>query len=368
MKKTFLFLLYIAYFLALVVGAEFILKTFFPSKIPPLDNQLPPYEYALSDNPRLGYELRPAISDINSDGLRDIEHPIEKKPGTTRILVIGDSIAYGLGVSLEETYTRKLERKLNNTARESFEVINLGVPGYGTVQIYERFLEKGLKYSPDIVIYGYWFNDHTSWGCGPQEYPFFTAHFAAVWEGYVGLLKKYPAIEKFREHILRSELLIRSFHLLHIIQQKSSPKKGTNNDILPYAAQWKSRYDETHKKNYKISFFEQYKDQSSFYKYVHAFSALTLLCKERNIRFILLTTPVMTDYNTYEYNDFHEYANYIADLLALERVEILPFFRQAGIDTVRLGQIRKDNIHFNDIGHEIVANALSAYILTSQED
>jgi len=355
------------YCLLLLVAAEFLLKAFFPSKIPPLDNQLPPYYYALSTNPRMGYELRPLTATINSDGLRDIEHSVEKKPGTIRILVVGDSIAYaGPGVSLENTYARKLEHILNRTGTDFFEVINLGVPGYGTAQIYERFIEKGLKYSPDIVVYGYWFTDHTTWGCGVHEYPFFTANFAAVWESYVRTLKKYPAIEKFRDDILRSELLLRLSHFLYIIRQKSSQSKEANGNIPSGAIKWKVRYDELIKQNKKIAFFESYKDQAGFYDYVRAFSNLTHMCKKRNIRFILLTTPVITDYDSYAYSGFHDYVDFIADRLDIERVDTLAAFQKVGAQSVRLSE--NDKTHFNATGHELVANALSAYILATKED
>ena len=65
------------------------------------------------------YEVRHRKSDfdsfikINSMGLRDYEHKNGKDPLTFRILVLGDSFTFGLGVNLEESYPKVLETMLN---------------------------------------------------------------------------------------------------------------------------------------------------------------------------------------------------------------------------------------------------------------
>ncbi len=55
------------------------------------------------------YEMRHQTSDfdtfikINSEGLRDYEHRKDENSTTFRILVLGDSITFGLGVNIEES-------------------------------------------------------------------------------------------------------------------------------------------------------------------------------------------------------------------------------------------------------------------------
>jgi lysophospholipase L1-like esterase len=94
----------------------------------------------------------------NSDSLRDVEHSIDKPPNTYRIVVIGDSMTFGWGVNLEDTWWKILEDKLNNNSKNiKYEVINLGVWMYTYDQQYLRLKEKGLKYQPDLVIQDiYW--------------------------------------------------------------------------------------------------------------------------------------------------------------------------------------------------------------------
>jgi len=105
-----------------------------------------------------GYQAkfpRRTLVKINSDGLRDYDHLIEKPNDTIRILIVGDSQEFGWGVELEESYPKVLERLLNeNCNGKKYEVISLAVPGYDIWQKVELFRVKGLKYSPDIIILG----------------------------------------------------------------------------------------------------------------------------------------------------------------------------------------------------------------------
>lgn len=100
-----------------------------------------------------------ALIYTNSEGLRDAEHPVSKSKDTFRILILGDSITFGYGVKAEESYPKVLERLLNSEGTGRYEVINAGIPGYGTAQEYLYLRESGLKYEPDLVIVGFFGND-----------------------------------------------------------------------------------------------------------------------------------------------------------------------------------------------------------------
>jgi lysophospholipase L1-like esterase len=127
--------------------------------------------YQLSENPALRYELAPGSPDgrskINSHGMRDREYALKKPPGTYRIVVIGDSIAYGLSVEERWSFSTQLEGLLENYFRDEgepvVEVLNLGVTGYSFTQVLETLRSRALDFDPDLVIYAYSLND-------PQEY------------------------------------------------------------------------------------------------------------------------------------------------------------------------------------------------------
>ncbi len=121
--------------------------------------------FRLSPNPVLKYDLQPGSHEdgieINADGMRDRDFPLEKPPGTFRIAVIGDSITFGYRVGNEQTYPKVLERLLRDYLPDGdrFEVLNFGVAGYSVPEIVESLRVKVLGYDPDLVIYGYCLND-----------------------------------------------------------------------------------------------------------------------------------------------------------------------------------------------------------------
>jgi len=73
-------------------------------------------------HPTRRYELKPyfvgktydANLSINSYGLRDFERPISKGDDAYRIAILGDSITFGIGVEMEQTFPKILEKKLND--------------------------------------------------------------------------------------------------------------------------------------------------------------------------------------------------------------------------------------------------------------
>ncbi len=88
----------------------------------------------------------------NSHGFSDKERTYEKGNDTFRILVLGDSFVEAIQVPLEEKFPYILEQKLNSERGRRFEVLNLGIGGYGTDQEYLMLKYHGVKYQPDWVI------------------------------------------------------------------------------------------------------------------------------------------------------------------------------------------------------------------------
>jgi len=126
-----------------------------------------------SDDPRVVHEHRPngkaflmgVKVTTNSFGLREGERSLAKPPGTYRIVALGDSITMGWGVRQNMTYPVQLERRLNAQPPKGFpaglhyEVLNLGVGNYNTVQEVMRLRNLGLPFNPDLIILGYFIND-----------------------------------------------------------------------------------------------------------------------------------------------------------------------------------------------------------------
>ena len=120
------------------------------------------YDY----DPVLGNKLRPGVTgywteeghgyvSINSDGLRDREHPLAHPANTLRIAVLGDSYAEAMQVNADEAFWAIMAKKLqgcDSLRGRQIEVINFGVSGFGTTQELLTLQHKVWKYSPDVVL------------------------------------------------------------------------------------------------------------------------------------------------------------------------------------------------------------------------
>ncbi len=98
------------------------------------------------------------IYTINADGINSTkEYDIEKQEDTFRIIALGDSFTFGAYVYTQDNYPSKLEKLLNSKMScrniKKFEVINLGVSGYDIQYSVERFIQRGIKYNPDLVLW-----------------------------------------------------------------------------------------------------------------------------------------------------------------------------------------------------------------------
>ncbi len=128
-------------------------------------------QFRLSANTRIGWEPIPDPAAIgapagtwlpsqrNSLGFRDVEHRPGRLPGTYRIVVIGDSIAKGLGVQDPADIFPSVMADRLDAAGLRADVVNLGVEGYNTQQEVEMLREKGLRFHPDLVVLAYCLND-----------------------------------------------------------------------------------------------------------------------------------------------------------------------------------------------------------------
>lgn len=124
-----------------------------------------PKSYAAPDAVR-GWKNRPnakvdygepefsIVVEHNSLGYRSPEISREKPPGRFRILALGDSMTYGIGVENDETFCAVLGQ-----LDPRLEVINAGANGYGTSQELLVLREEGLGLRPDLVLVAFFWND-----------------------------------------------------------------------------------------------------------------------------------------------------------------------------------------------------------------
>lgn len=120
---------------------------------------------AYSPNAELHYTLQPGFSgavegiryEVNAAGLRGGE--LAPKGEALRLVLIGDSYAFGLGASAIETVSAALQQRLQAELERPVEVLNLGVPAYHTGQETEWLRTAAPALEPDGVVCLYFGND-----------------------------------------------------------------------------------------------------------------------------------------------------------------------------------------------------------------
>lgn len=120
---------------------------------------------------------------VTHNGRGNRNHPVtfSKPEGVHRVVLLGDSNAWGYGVGDDQTLGAQLEAALAAEAPAGrWEVANLAVTGYGPDQQYLKLLLEGVRYRPDVVAVMYFdLNDvmeamsPAMWGV---EKPRFTLH------------------------------------------------------------------------------------------------------------------------------------------------------------------------------------------------
>jgi lysophospholipase L1-like esterase len=113
----------------------------------------------LQSDEQLIYKLKADSKECNTNsrGYVDYDYPLEKKG--KRIVVIGDSVASGLGVPFGKSFAKLLEQKLNKESATLYEVIVLAVHGYSTSQEIELLRNEAFQYDPDLILIAYHLND-----------------------------------------------------------------------------------------------------------------------------------------------------------------------------------------------------------------
>jgi lysophospholipase L1-like esterase len=105
----------------------------------------------------------PAFQQVrtNSRGLRGTELPGPRLPGEVRVLCLGDSVSFGLGLPDGKTWPEWMAKRLQSApelAGRTVRVLNGAVPGYSSVQGL-RILDELSDFEPDVVIFWFGIND-----------------------------------------------------------------------------------------------------------------------------------------------------------------------------------------------------------------
>ncbi|HET6675356.1 MAG TPA: SGNH/GDSL hydrolase family protein [Nitrospiraceae bacterium] len=99
------------------------------------------------------------FTSFNHAGFRDQEHARIKSGETQRLLIIGDSLAFGWGLNqTEDRFGEQLAERLNIRTTAQWEVLNASLGDTDTLT-HIRFLKAMQAYQPNVILLLYAFND-----------------------------------------------------------------------------------------------------------------------------------------------------------------------------------------------------------------
>lgn len=98
--------------------------------------------------------LRPRITyHMNRYGFRGPDWSVERAPGVTRVVLIGDSFVFGSGVEEQDTLSEQLRRDLEARHPERrYEVLNLGIAGNNLGSHVEFYRTASALLHPDAAV------------------------------------------------------------------------------------------------------------------------------------------------------------------------------------------------------------------------
>jgi lysophospholipase L1-like esterase len=275
---------------------------------------------------------------FNSLGLRDAEPAPQPKPGTIRILALGDSVTFGMGVLQEQAYPHRTELLLNagRGARDPrVDVLNMGIPGYNTLHQLAQLRELGLALNPKVVVVGFLYNDIELSSAQKEE--------AGAKQA---LQTSFP--RRMKSAVNGSWVWVK---------QRSkfadwlSPRLG--NALRPLGVKGFGQVGEVK---------DQYVDTNPNWRRMQgALLEMKRLTAERGIELVVMVIPAMANFTeaSYPIKEYHQAVAGFCDAHSFKCLDVLYAFW--GLDGTKFWISATDG-HPNVEGHRIMADALARFL------
>lgn len=287
---------------------------------------------------------------VNRLGLRDRELAVPKPPGTVRLLGVGDSVTFGYGVPLEDTYLKVLEARLREGGGAArYEVVNAGVEECGLDAYLDAVRTLAPVLEPDLVLVGIVLNDIQRYDDDRAPAQRRVAAAPGLARRAHGALLRRSQLYFASERAARS--LLYRLHVLDIADLYGSPLRALTQDGAGIERAWESS--------------------------LRVLGDLVELTRARGLRLVLVVFPVEVQLDTAAIERYRRDYGVSVPGQALDGepqrrlaafaaahdvvvVDLLPAFRAAGGPDLYLrgGPIRFDPVHPSRRGHRVVAQAI----------
>jgi lysophospholipase L1-like esterase len=289
---------------------------------------------------------------VNRLGLRDREVAVPKPAGTVRILGVGDSVTFGYGVPLEDTYLKILEARLSARAGSGarYEVVNAGVEECGLDAYLDAVRTLAPVLTPDLVLVGIVLNDIERYDDELAAAPRRVAATPGLARRAHGALLRRSQLFFASERAARS--LLYRLHVLDIADLYGSPLRALTQEGPTIERAWDSS--------------------------LRVLEGIVDLARARGLRLVLVVFPVEVQLDAAAIARYRRDYGVTVPARALDGepqrrlaafgaahdvpvIDLLPAFRAAGGSDLYLrgGPIRFDPVHPSRRGHRVVAEAIA---------
>lgn len=277
----------------------------------------------------------------SSLGFRDRELDVPKPAATYRILMLGDSFAWGVGLDVEDALPKVLEKMLDEPATSGkVEVVNAAEPGFNTVEELNLLKEKGLELEPDMVLLIYNLND-IEYLPGLSDKPYEKEATPVVELDPGEDVTKYSRNAGFRGFVLALER--RS-----LLVQFMVPRVG--------ALLRKLGLIESVEFSWVEKIYQGFADDNpGWLESKRALSEIAALCHEKGCRFLVAVYPLFAELESYKGKEAHEKVLGFCQEEGIEAVDLLPIFENT---RTRSHWINFMDAHPNAAAHRAVAERL----------
>ena len=304
-----------------------------------------------SPNKYIRYELNPGYRGvkfgakirINSSGFRGREYDLKKRE-KFRICVLGDSVAFGFSLEEKDIFAYRLEKLFSRNGL-AIEVLNLSVEGYDTLQEVKHFRERGLKFSPDLVIVAFCLNDigHTPLDIRDARQ-------------LVSLKKSLRIVQFIQQKLNKLKLMNKLKKEMKAIkgydQQFSQLYQPIGKDpVIDRHIQHINEILKEHKGRFWLRQFTSY---NRIGKIRYSFKLLEKMAGENRFNVIIMILPFrISAQQNYLYGDAHSIIRHEAERCRFQVMDMVFPLKDFGFQKVSI-----DGVHFNPIGHKVIAHTL----------
>lgn len=290
----------------------------------------------------------------NREGFRGREPKTKKKPGTKRIMFLGDSYTAGVFVDDKKIFTRLFENELNKAAEDTgYEVMNRAIPAWGADQQLLYFKNAGVKYDPDHVFLMLSHSDIRE----TIAKEFFEIDANGALRDRKN--RSIPLMERFRWFLANHSFAFR--WLQKYSQNPAGEFSGAIFELFPVNTYWHDL--DLFKKEYplmirkKLPLFEA------------VVSEIQKICNENGIKLVMVALPVKLEFTEIMAREdlrAGRVARYFEKIARKHDIEFLDLYEELGKEERPLRMFISSEYHYTELGHRFIADKLAAYFVRNQ--